>query len=77
MDRDLGRAFNCRDFFFGLPSLLYVVFGFKANRLMDKDLGRAFNCRDFFFGLPSMRYVIFGGEGQTADGQGPGQGFQL
>ncbi len=46
MDKDLGRAFNCRDFF-GLPSLRYVVFGVKANRLMDKDLGRAFNCRDF------------------------------
>jgi hypothetical protein len=46
MDKDLGRAFNCGDF---LDCLLciYVVFGFKANRLMDKDLGRAFNCRDF------------------------------
>ncbi len=23
-----------------------------------------------------MRYVVFGGEGQPADGQGPGQGFR-
>jgi hypothetical protein len=39
MDKDLDRAFNCRDFF-GLPSLRYVVFGgVKANWLMDKDLG--------------------------------------
>ncbi len=47
MDKDLGRAFNCR-YFLGLSSMRYIVFwGVKANRLMDKDLSRAFNCRDF------------------------------
>jgi hypothetical protein len=54
MDKDLGRAFNCRDFFRIAFSEICCLWGVKANWLMDKDLGRAFNCRDFF-GLPSMR----------------------
>ncbi len=47
MDKDLGRAFHCRDFFWIVFSEICCLWGVKANRLMDKDLGRAFNCRDF------------------------------
>ncbi len=57
-------------------SEICCLWGVKANRLMDKDLGRAFNCRDFFWIAFYEICCLWGGEGQPADGQGPGQGFR-